>query len=99
MNLYAPVLDRRHAEAVKAIQSRLAVLEARTAGIDSGVPLMALPAQIDPGYTAGDPQAYINGAAALSGPYQHLASYTPAAGDQVAVLPVGTTYIVLGKLT
>lgn len=68
-------------------------------GIDSGFPLMAVPAQIDPAYTSGDPMALINGSAVLSGPYQHLASYTPVAGDAVLAVPVVSqqTYVIIGK--
>ncbi|MCX4750891.1 hypothetical protein OG455_41155 [Kitasatospora sp. NBC_01287] len=75
-------------------------METRTASIDSGWPLAALPATIDPGYSSGDPKAYLNGATTLTGPYQRLAPYTPAAGDSVLVVPVGAsrTYVVLGKL-
>lgn len=84
----------------RGIQARMAKLESRTAGIDSGWPLMMLPGVIDPAYSSGDPMVLVNGATALSGPYQHLASYTPAASDQVLLAPVGAlrTYVVLGKL-
>ncbi len=100
MPMYPRPLEQRHAQAMANMQRRITKLETRTAGIDSGFPLAALPATIDPGYTSGDPKAYINGAAALTGPYQHLAAYTPAANDSVLVVPVGVlgTYIVLGKL-
>lgn len=101
MSLYPASLEQRWKEALRQIQARLKTLEHRTAGIDSGWPLMAVPAQIDPGYTSGDPQAYINGSTTLTGPYQVLASYTPVAGDQVIALPIVATktYVVLGKLT
>lgn len=100
MPLYPRPLEQRHAQTMLDIARRLARLEARTAGIDSGFPLAPLPAVIDAGYTSGDPMAYINGSTTLTGPYQHLAAYTPAANDAVLVLPVGVqqTYIVLGKL-
>lgn len=101
MTLYPPALEQRFAATLKAIQQRLTKLESRTAAIDSGWPLAALPAVIDAAYTTGDPKAYINGSTTLTGPYQHLAAYTPAANDNVLVLPVGVTqtYVVLGKLT
>jgi len=85
-----------------SMRQRITKLESRTAAIDSGFPLAALPAVIDATYSgSGDPMAYINGAAALTGPYQYLAAYTPVAGDSVLVLPVGAlqTYIILGKCT
>ena len=79
----------------------VAKLKTRTAGIDSGFPLMMLPGVISASYTSGDPEVYVNGAPALSGPYQHLASYTPTAGDSVLLAPVGAlqSYVVLGRLT
>lgn len=100
MTLYPPDIEKRHAATMVAIQRRITKLETRTSGIDSGFPLMALPAVIDSGYTSGDPMAYINGATTLTGPYQHLASYTPAAGASVIALPVPAlqTYIILGSL-
>ena len=98
--MYPPVLDRRFAATLADVLRRLTKLESRTAAIDSGFPLAALPAVINPGYTSGDPTAYINGGPVLTGPYQHLASYTPVASDTVVVLPVGVlkTYIILGRL-
>lgn len=100
MPLYPRPLEQRHAQTMLDMARRIARLEARTAGIDSGFPLAALPAVIDSGYTSGDPMAYINGSATLTGPYQHLAAYTPAANDAVLVLPVGVqqTYVILGRL-
>ncbi|GAB2695826.1 hypothetical protein [Kitasatospora kifunensis] len=100
MTLYPAELAKRFAITIAEIQRRLTRLESRTAAIDSGWPLAALPAVIDSGYTSGDPSAYINGATALTGPYQHLTSYSPTAGDSVLALPVGTnqTYVILGKL-
>lgn len=101
MPLYPTDLTRRFAATIADIQRRLTKVETRTVGIDSGFPLAALPATIDSGYTTGDPKAYINGATTLTGPYQHLASYTPAANDSVLAMPVGATqtYVILGKLT
>ena len=101
MPQYPMPLDRRHALTMAGFSERLKRLEARTACIDSGFPLAAIPAVIDPGYSSGDPMAYVNGSTTLTGPYQHLAAYTPAANDTVVVLPVGGTsqsYVILGKL-
>lgn len=100
MTMYPVELSKRFAQTITQIQQRLGRLESRTAAIDSGWPLAALPAVLDPAYTSGDPKAYLNGAAVLTGPYQHLASYTPAAGDAVLAIPVGATqtYVILGKL-
>lgn len=105
MTQYPPPLDQRHAAAMMDFAQRITKLETRTAGIDSGFPLMALPGVVSPSYTTGDPAVQVNGAvdgtgaAVYSGPYQHLASYTPVASDSVIVLPVPAlqTYIVLGR--
>jgi hypothetical protein len=101
VTLYPAPLEKRFQQTITQILQRLTRLESRTAAIDSGWPLAALPAVIDPGYTSGDPKAYINGSTTLTGPYKHLAAYTPAAGDSVLAMPVGVqqTYVILGKLT
>jgi hypothetical protein len=101
VTLFPQALEARFAATLRSMQERIGKLESRTACIDSGYPLAALPAVIDAGYTTGDPMAYLNGSPNLTGPYQHLASYTPAAGDSVLAIPVGATqtYIILGKLT
>jgi hypothetical protein len=92
-------VTQRAAQTFGAMHSRLRKLEARTAGIDSGFPLMMLPAVIDSGYSgSGDPMAYVNGAASLSGPFACLSSYAPLAGDAVLMmpLPAARTYVILG---
>jgi hypothetical protein len=101
VTLYPKPLGDRFADVLRQIQQRLTRLESRTAAIDSGWPLAALPAVIDAGYTSGDPKAYLNGSTTLTGPYKHLAAYTPAANDTVLAMPVGAqqTYVILGKLT
>jgi len=98
---YPPKLGTdRFAATMTGLQKRVAKLETRTAGIDSGFPLMLLPAVIDSGYAGtGNPMAYVNGAADLSGPYACLASCSPAAGDAVILAPVGAmqSYVVIGS--
>lgn len=93
-------LPQRHPQAMQDYGKRIRKLESRTAAIDSGFPLAALPAVIDPAYTTGQPKVLINGSATLTGPCLRLASYTtPAANDAVLVMPVGatSTYMILGK--
>jgi hypothetical protein len=95
-----PFGKERFSAALQGLQRRITKLESRTSGIDSGFPFAVLPAEIDPDYSgSGSPQVYVNGSSTLSGPYQCLASYTPAAGDTVLIVPVGAlqTYFVLGK--
>lgn len=99
--MYPKPLDQRFAHSLQDLLRRITKLETRTGSIDSGWPLAALPAVIDSGYSgSSDPMAYINGASTLTGPYQHLTSYTPVAGDSVLALPVGATqtYVILGKV-
>lgn len=92
----------RIAKTHRTTQDRLTRLESRTLGIDSGMPLGLLPGVISSSYTSGDPMVVVNGAAAASGPYRYLTSYTPAANDSVILAPVGGSmkaYIVIGKLS
>jgi hypothetical protein len=98
---YPRPITQRFQATLAALQTRLTKLETRTSGIDSGFPLAMLPGVIDAAYTTGDPMVTVNGAAALSGPYQHVTSYTPAAGDSVILAPVGATqtYVILGRLS
>ncbi|MEV7770594.1 hypothetical protein [Kitasatospora sp. NPDC086791] len=102
MPRYPDPLEARFAGTMQNIQQRISRLENRTTSIDSGFPLAALPAVIDPAYSSGQPKAYINGATALTGPYRRLSSYTPTAGDSVLAMPVRIgqvgTYVILGKL-
>jgi hypothetical protein len=56
-------------------------------------------AAIDPAYTTGNPKVTFEGESTLSGKgYPFLSSYTPVAGDRVVLLPVGTTYMIIGKI-
>ena len=101
MTLYAAPLGSRFAAKLIALQRRVTKLESRTSGIDSGFPLAMLPGVISGAYSSGNPQVYVNGAATLSGPFQYLTTYTPAAGDSVLLAPVGVLqgYVILGKLS
>ncbi len=107
MTAYPGNLKIRWPQDLAALMRRVRSLEARTAAIDSGMPLAMLPAQIDPAYSGtGDPQVYANGSTTLTGPYNHLASYTPTAGDLVLIAPIPltaqggsvTSYVILGKI-
>ena len=100
MPTYPVPMGRRFENGFREMQRRLRTVETRTMGIDTGFPLMALPAVIDPAYASGDPMAFINGATTLTGPYQHLTSYTPVAGAHVLALPVVAqrTYVIIGAL-
>ena len=97
----APFGIERLRASMRELQAAVRKLQTRTAGIDSGLPLMMLPGVIDSGYTSGDPQVLVNGATTLSGPFEYLTSYTPAANDSVLLAPCGAlgSYVVLGKLS
>lgn len=56
---------------------------------------------IDPAYSGtGDPKVTFYGESTLSGKnYPYLASsYTPVAEDRVVMIPVGTTYLIVGSI-
>ena len=100
MTQYPSPFLARFSATLSGLQKRVRKLETRTAGIDSGFPLMMLPGVIDPSFTTGSPMVFVNGQTTLSGPFQNLASYTPAAGDSVLLAPVGAmqAYVILGRL-
>jgi hypothetical protein len=99
MTMYPPTLDQRHAAALQNIQSRLKVLESRTGNIDSSSLLMHYPGVVDHAYPndGSNPKVYVNGSAALTGPYPYLSSYTPFASDKVTLVPVGSSYLIAGN--
>ena len=101
MTQYPSPFLARFSATLSALQKRVKKLETRTAGIDSGFPLMMLPGQIDPSFSGtGSPKVFVNGQTTLSGPFQNLASYTPVAGDAVLLAPVGAmqSYVIIGKV-
>ena len=57
-------------------------------------------AVVDATYTTGWPKVTFEGETALSGKqYPHVDSYAPAAGDRVVMIPVGTTYLIVGAVS
>lgn len=99
MTDYPKPLGQRFPDEMRRMREAIRKLQSRSSSIDSGIAVHALPAVIDPAYTTGQPKVLINGAATLSGPYPVLAGYTPHASDQVVVLPLRRSYVVLGKYT
>jgi len=90
---------------MQELQRDVAKLKTRTAGIDSGFPLAALPGVIDPSWNGtGEPQVQVNGAVdgdgnpVYSGPFPFVSGFTPKAGQDVLLQPVGVqqSYIVVG---
>lgn len=94
MTGYPTRIQDRAARDFPEVWRRVRTLENRTAGIDSGMPLAALPGVIDPAYTgSGNPKAFVNGSATLTGPYQYIGSGAPVAGDHVILLPIPLTAV------
>lgn len=53
---------------------------------------------IDPAYTSGRPKVTFEGETALSTKTYAPIDYTPRPSDRVVMLPIGSTYVILGKL-
>ena len=57
-------------------------------------------AVVDPDYVSGWPKVIFEGESTLSGKlYPHLDSYCPSPSDRVVMVPVGTTWIIVGAVT
>ena len=87
-------LHQRDASGKATLERRVKALEIRADG--------SLPAQagvISPSYTSGNPMVTIGSDTTATGPYQHLSSYTPVAGDPVALLWAAGSWLVIGKTT
>jgi hypothetical protein len=99
---YASTLDKRFGQQITDLFRRVSRLERRTVGIDSGMPLAALPGVVD---TASPLTVYLNGATTAT-TCQNLSSYSPTAGDSVLAIPLPLTagqgpgqYVIVGKLS
>ena len=56
-------------------------------------------ARIDPDYSSGYPQIIFEGETELTAKgYPYAAHYMPTADDRVFVMPVGTSYFILGSV-
>ena len=97
MSRYPAPLADRFAATIRDLASRLRAVEARAVQLTAD-PVYARFGTVDAAYTTGDPQITVDGDAGLTGPYRHLGSYTPAAGDRVVLVPVGAGYVVAGKV-
>ena len=54
---------------------------------------------VDPAYVSGAPKVTLEGTTVLSpAGFPRLSAYTPAASDRVLLLPVGSSYVILGKV-
>ena len=95
---YPVDLETRFDRAMRQIAKDIKQLKQATAVLEPGCYVTAYSGTIAATYTSGDPTVDLPSGAVL-GPLQYLSGYTPAAGDTVALLPIGQTYIVLGKLT
>jgi hypothetical protein len=85
-------LHQRDASGKATLERRVKALEIRADN--------TLPAQtgvVSPSYTSGNPMVTVGSDTSATGPYEHLASYSPAAGDPVVLVRVGGTWVVIGK--
>lgn len=54
---------------------------------------------VDPAYTTGRAKVTFDGESTMSTKtYSYLSPYTPVASHRVLLLPVGTTYVILGRI-
>jgi hypothetical protein len=73
-------------------------LEAVRGYVETDAPANAI-GTIDPAYTSGRPRVLFDGETVLGGKtYPYLASYTPVASHRVLLAPVGTGFVVLGRI-
>lgn len=86
-------LHQRDASGKASVERRVKALEMRA---DTSLPAQA--GVVDPSYTTGNPMVTVGSDTVLSGPYQYLSGYSPAASDAVALLWVAGAWVVLGKL-
>lgn len=77
------------------VAERVAALLQRTLVLEDGCNVVNYPAVISPGYTAGQPTVTMPDGS-TAGPFPCLSSYTPLAGDEVLLLPLGQSYVVAG---
>jgi Glycine-rich domain len=93
--MFTPPPERWFLATFADMRRRLQVAEHR---LDSHPP--AATGVISPSYSGtGNPQVTITGQTSLSGPFQFVTSYTPAAGDTVLLMPLNGTLIITGKLS
>jgi hypothetical protein len=75
-----------------------AYLEAQNADHSANQPVLL--GTVDSGYTTGLPRVKFDGESVTSDKvFAILGSYGPVANDRVALIPVGTTYLIVGKVT
>lgn len=86
-------LHQRDASGKATLERRVKALEIRA---DSA--LAPQTGVVSPSYTSGNPTVTVGSDTTATGPYQHLASYSPAANDPVALLWVAGAWVVIGKL-
>lgn len=97
MNRFPVPLEQRFEQFMKQAATDLQKLKTITAVMEVGCYVNGYVGTIPGTYTSGDPTVTLATGTVL-GPLQHLASYSPAAGDTVLLVPVGQTYVVAGKL-
>lgn len=75
----------------------LAMMKAISAPAETGARVRL--GTIDPAYVGGNPKVTFDGEGALSGRgYAYLDSYLPWPGDRVALIEVGSTWLIVGSI-
>lgn len=92
---YPRPLTQRFSANMADLVERVAQLLQRTLVLEDGCNVVNYPATISPGYTSGQPTVTMPDGS-TAGPFPCLSPYTPHAGDQVLLLPLGQSYIVAG---
>ncbi len=98
MSRYPQPLVDRFAATIRDILARLSAVEARGAHLNSADLVYTRLGTVDAAYASGNPLVTVDGDAGLTGPYRHLGSYAPASGDRVVLVPVGASYVVVGRI-
>jgi hypothetical protein len=93
---FARTPEERLAMFLEAAAKRLKRLEQRTTVLDAGVLVCNVVGTIPGSYTTGQATVVLQGQTAVIGPFPSLASYTPAAGQTVLLLAVGSSYVIAG---
>lgn len=85
-------------EAIDLLQAITGFSDAQGAEKSANRP--ALLGRVDPAYTSGSPRVTFDGESTMSTKaYPFVRSYVPVAGDRVLLVPVGTTYLIVGAIS
>jgi hypothetical protein len=94
---FPTTLEQRFEQAMRRIGKDIKGLKQAAVLLEPGCLVTPYQGTIDAGYTSGRPMVDLATGTTI-GPCPYLAQYTPAAGDTVLLVPVGQTYIVIGRI-